>query len=113
VTLLERDETVRGATTLESLAALKPLVRARWARSTASTAVALLRYPEVERIEHVHHAGNSSGIVDGAAAVLIGSAAVGAQGRTRSRGRASARSPRSAPSPPSCSPVRRRQRSAR
>jgi acetyl-CoA C-acetyltransferase len=39
--------------------------------------VALTRYPQVERIHHVHHAGNSSGIVDGAAAILIGSAAAG------------------------------------
>jgi acetyl-CoA C-acetyltransferase len=39
--------------------------------------VALMRYPQVERIHHVHHAGNSSGIVDGAAAILIGSEAAG------------------------------------
>ena len=74
--VLERDETVRADATLESLAALNPAF-ARMGDEAGFDEVALLRYPEVEFIEHVHTAGNSSGIVDGAAAVLIGSAAAG------------------------------------
>jgi acetyl-CoA C-acetyltransferase len=73
---LEHDETIRADTTLESLAALNPAF-ARMGDEAGFDEVALLRYPEVEFIEHVHTAGNSSGIVDGAAAVLVGSAAAG------------------------------------
>lgn len=71
--ILERDETIRPQATLESLAALP----ASFAKLGAMgfDAVALRKYPQVERIEHVHHAGNSSGIVDGAALVLIGNEA--------------------------------------
>ncbi|MFX8316453.1 acetyl-CoA C-acyltransferase, partial [Acinetobacter baumannii] len=50
-------------------------------------AVATQRYPEVERINHVHHAGNSSGIVDGAAAVLIGNAEAGKRAGLKPRAR--------------------------
>ena len=60
-------------TSLPSLAALKPAFDQMGAMGF--DAVALQRYPQVERIQHVHHAGNSSGIVDGAAAVLIGNEA--------------------------------------
>ncbi|MEO5599071.1 MAG: acetyl-CoA C-acyltransferase, partial [Novosphingobium sp.] len=78
-------------TTLDGLAALKPAFEAMG--EAAFNAVAIQRYPEVERIIHVHHAGNSSGIVDGAAAVLIGSreagAALGLSPRARIRGSAS------------------------
>ena len=72
--ILERDEFIKPRTTLEGLAALK----ASFAELGALgfDAVAIGRYPQVERIEHVHTAGNSSGIVDGAAAVLIGSEAM-------------------------------------
>jgi len=76
ITLLDRDETVRGSTTLESLAAIKPAF-AELGEKYGSDGVALLKYPELECIEHRHHAGNSSGIVDGAAAVLIGTRAFG------------------------------------
>jgi acetyl-CoA C-acetyltransferase len=62
----------------------------------------LQRYPEVERIEHVHHAGNSSGIVDGAAAVLFGTKEMGAALGLKARAHASAPSRRSVPSPRSC-----------
>ncbi len=72
LTLLERDETIRPETTVESLAALKPAF-AEMGQKYGYDSVALQRYPQLERIEHVHHAGNSSGIVDGAAAVLVGS----------------------------------------
>jgi acetyl-CoA C-acetyltransferase len=73
---LERDETIRADATLESLAALNPAF-ARMGDEAGFDEVAMLRYPEVEFIDHVHTAGNSSGIVDGAAAVLVGSAAAG------------------------------------
>ena len=72
LTMLERDETIRPETTVESLAALKPAF-AEMGGKYGYDSVALQRYPQLERIEHVHHAGNSSGIVDGAAAVLVGS----------------------------------------
>ncbi|MBK7250868.1 MAG: acetyl-CoA C-acetyltransferase [Gammaproteobacteria bacterium] len=70
--VLTRDETVRPETTLESLASLKPAFT-ELGQKYGFDGVALQRYPQLEAIEHVHHAGNSSGIVDGAAAVLIGS----------------------------------------
>ncbi|RUP32913.1 MAG: acetyl-CoA C-acetyltransferase [Curvibacter sp.] len=69
--ILEEDEFIKPHTTLEGLAALKPSFEQLGAMGF--DAVALQRYPQVERIDHVHHAGNASGIVDGAAAVLIGS----------------------------------------
>jgi acetyl-CoA C-acetyltransferase len=74
--ILERDELVRPDTTLESLAALKPSF-AEAGEKYGFDAVLLQRYPELERIEHQHHAGNSSGIVDGAAAVLLGTREAG------------------------------------
>ncbi|MFO1292191.1 MAG: acetyl-CoA C-acetyltransferase [Rubrivivax sp.] len=76
LTLLERDETIRPETTVESLAALAPAF-AEMGQKYGYDSVALQRYAQIERIEHVHHAGNSSGIVDGAAAVLVGNAAAG------------------------------------
>lgn len=69
--VLERDETVRPDTTLEKLATLKPSFAQ--IGEMGFDATALRKYTTVERIEHVHHAGNSSGIVDGAALVLVGS----------------------------------------
>ncbi|MGI9132459.1 MAG: acetyl-CoA C-acetyltransferase [Rhodoferax sp.] len=71
--ILERDEFIKPNTTLEGLATLKPAFAQMGAMGFDQ--VALMRYPQVERIAHVHHAGNSSGIVDGAAALLIGSEA--------------------------------------
>mgnify|MGYP002149656996 CR=1 FL=1 len=71
LTLLERDETVRADTTIETLASLKPAF-AEMGQKYGYDGVALQRYPQLERIEHHHHAGNASGIVDGAAAVLVG-----------------------------------------
>ena len=80
-TILAEDEFIKPQTTLDGLAALKPSFEQLGAMGF--DAVALQRYPQVERINHVHHAGNSSGIVDGAAAVLIGSeAAAKAHGLT-------------------------------
>ncbi len=73
--ILEHDEFIKPNTTMEGLAGLKPAFEQLGAMGF--DAVALQRYPQVERIHHVHHAGNSSGIVDGAAAILIGSEAAG------------------------------------
>jgi acetyl-CoA C-acetyltransferase len=71
LSVLERDEFIKPRTTLEGLGSLKLAFGELGAMGF--DAVALARYPQVERISHVHTAGNSSGIVDGAAAVLIGS----------------------------------------
>ena len=80
-TILDEDEFIKPRTTLEGLGALKPAFEQLG--GMGFDAVALQRYPQVERIHHVHHAGNSSGIVDGAAAVLIGNeAAAKAHGLT-------------------------------
>ncbi len=84
--LLAHDEHMRPETTRESLAKLEPAFRLQ-GQKYGFDAVAIQRYPELERIEHVHHAGNSSGIVDGAAAVLIGSAAAGKRLGLRPRAR--------------------------
>lgn len=90
--VLDRDECIRPETTLDSLAALKPSF-ADQGLKIGFDAIALQRYPDMEAIEHVHHAGNSSGIVDGAAAVLFGSRAagdrLGLKPRARVRGFAS------------------------
>ena len=76
LTVLDRDEHIRADTTMQSLASLEPSFTVP-GETFGFDAVAIQRYPEIERIEHVHHAGNSSGIVDGAAAVLIGNKAMG------------------------------------
>lgn len=74
-TILGEDEFIKPQTTIEGLASLKPAFDQLG--DMGFDAVALQRYPQVARIQHVHHAGNSSGIVDGAAAVLVGSEAAG------------------------------------
>ncbi len=73
--ILAQDEFIKPHSTLEGLASLKPAFEQMGAMGFDQ--VALTRYPQVERIHHVHHAGNSSGIVDGATALLIGSEAAG------------------------------------
>lgn len=83
--LLDRDEAVRPATTTADLAALKPSFAAMGA--AGFDAIALQRYPELAAVSHVHHAGNSSGIVDGAAAVLLGSQLAGQSAGLRPRAR--------------------------
>jgi len=75
-TLLDRDEHPRPDSTMQSLGALQPSFAG--VGELGFDAVAIQRYPQVEAIDHVHHAGNSSGIVDGAAAVLLGTKEVGA-----------------------------------
>ena len=94
LTILDRDEMIRPQTTVDTLAQLKPSF-AELGEQYGFDAVIRQRYPELERIEHVHHAGNSSGIVDGAAAVLIGSARASSRVRASAALRASARSRRS------------------
>ena len=74
--LLSRDEHMRPDTTMQGLAALKPAF-AMYGEMGGFDAVAIQAHPEIEAVEHVHHAGNSSGIVDGAAAVLVGSKRAG------------------------------------
>ena len=84
--VLGHDETIRPQTTLASLGALKPSF-ADMGENYGFDAVIRQRYPEIERIHHVHHAGNSSGIVDGAAAVLIGNQANGERTGMKPRAR--------------------------
>ena len=71
LTILAKDEHMRPGTTMQSLAALQPSF-AQIGELGGFDAVAIQAHPEVEFVNHVHHAGNSSGIVDGAAAVLVG-----------------------------------------
>jgi acetyl-CoA C-acetyltransferase len=77
LTLLDHDEHMRPDTTLQSLGALEPSFKMQGEMMPGWDAVIQQRYPEVEKVNHVHHAGNSSGIVDGAAAVLIGTKEMG------------------------------------
>ncbi|MEQ1709533.1 MAG: acetyl-CoA C-acetyltransferase [Terricaulis sp.] len=75
--LLDHDEFMRPETTMQTLASLEPSFKMQGEVMPGFDAVIQQRYPEVEKIDHVHHAGNSSGIVDGAAAVLIGTKEMG------------------------------------
>jgi acetyl-CoA C-acetyltransferase len=86
LTLLARDEHMRPTTTMQSLASLQPSF-AQIGELAGFDAVAVQAHPEVEAINHVHHAGNSSGIVDGAAAVLIGSKEAGQKAGLKARAR--------------------------
>ncbi len=83
--LLAEDETIRPGTTLEALAKLQPSFAMMGQMGFDATA--LRKYTTVEQIDHVHHAGNSSGIVDGAALMLIGSAEAGQRAGLRARAR--------------------------
>ena len=78
LSILEKDEHMRPNTTMQNLASLNPSFE-KHGSSAGFNDVAIQRYPEVERINHVHHAGNSSGIVDGAAAVLVGTKEIGSK----------------------------------
>jgi acetyl-CoA C-acetyltransferase len=86
LTMLDHDEHMRPKTDMQSLAALKPSF-VMMGEQGGFDAVATQAHPEIERVIHVHHAGNSSGIVDGAAAVLLGSAKAGASAGLKPRGR--------------------------
>jgi len=91
LSILDHDETVRGNTTMQTLASLSPSFT--MPGEMAFDAVVQQRYPQVEKINHVHHAGNSSGIVDGASGILIGSKemgdALGLKARAKIKGMAS------------------------
>jgi acetyl-CoA C-acetyltransferase len=84
LTILARDEHMRPETNMQSLAQLKPSF-VQMGELGGFDAVAVQAHPEVEFVEHVHHAGNSSGIVDGAAAVLIGSREAGSAAKLKPR----------------------------
>ncbi|MBP9184399.1 MAG: acetyl-CoA C-acetyltransferase [Fuscovulum sp.] len=93
LTILDRDEYLRPGTDMQTLGALRPAFKDMGEAMPGFDKVALMKYPHLERINHIHHAGNSSGIVDGAAAVLIGNAEFGrAHGlKPRARIRATAK----------------------
>jgi acetyl-CoA C-acetyltransferase len=84
LTILARDEHMRPDTNMQSLAQLKPSF-VQMGELGGFDAVAVQAHPEIEFVEHVHHAGNSSGIVDGAAAVLIGSRDAGRDAKLKPR----------------------------
>jgi acetyl-CoA C-acetyltransferase len=86
LTILDKDEHMRPGTTMQSLAALQPSF-SRMGEAGGFDAVAIQAHPDVEYINHVHHAGNSSGIVDGAAAVLVGNARAGKRAGLKPRAR--------------------------
>ncbi len=86
LTILARDEHMRPTTTMQSLAALQPSF-VQVGEMGGFDAVAIQAHPEVEVVKHVHHAGNSSGIVDGAAAVLVGNKEAGTKAGLKPRAR--------------------------
>jgi acetyl-CoA C-acetyltransferase len=86
LTILAKDEHMRPTTTMQTLASLQPSF-VQMGEMGGFDAVAVQRYPQIESVNHVHHAGNSSGIVDGAAAVLIGSAEAGKRNNLKPRAR--------------------------
>ncbi|WIY25331.1 acetyl-CoA C-acetyltransferase [Parasedimentitalea psychrophila] len=77
--MLDRDEYMRPQTDMQSLGALNPAFQMMGEQMPGFDKIAKMKYPHLERINHIHHAGNSSGIVDGAAAVLIGNKEFGEQ----------------------------------
>jgi acetyl-CoA C-acetyltransferase len=86
ITLLAKDEHMRPSTDMQSLASLKPSF-VQMGEMGGFDAVAIDAHPEIEAVNHVHHAGNSSGIVDGAAAVLIGTREAGEAAGLKPRAR--------------------------
>ncbi|HWL05170.1 MAG TPA: acetyl-CoA C-acetyltransferase [Xanthobacteraceae bacterium] len=86
LTILAKDEHMRPSTTMQTLAQLQPAF-VQMGEMGGFDAVAVQAHPEVEAVDHVHHAGNSSGIVDGAAAVLIGNAEAGRTAGLKPRAR--------------------------
>lgn len=93
ITILDHDEFIRPGADMQSLGALKASFKDIGETMPGFDNVMMLRYPEVEKVNHVHHAGNSSGIVDGSTAVLIGSKEAGEKLglKPRARIRASAK----------------------
>lgn len=87
LTILDRDEYMRPGTTVEALGNLKASFKDMGESMPGFDKVALMKYPHLEKINHIHHAGNSSGIVDGAAAVLIGNKEFGEKWGLKPRAR--------------------------
>ncbi len=87
LTILDHDEYMRPQTDMQSLGALKPSFKDMGEVMPGFDKVALMKYPHLERINHIHHAGNSSGIVDGAAGVLIGNKEFGEKWGLKPRAR--------------------------
>jgi len=87
LTILDTDEYMRPGTDMQSLGALNPSFKQMGEVMPGFDAIALMKYPHLERINHIHHAGNSSGIVDGAAAILIGNKEFGEQHGLKPRAR--------------------------
>ena len=85
--VLDHDEHMRPGTDMQSLGGLNPAFEGIGEQMPGFDAIALQKYPEVERIHHVHTGGNSSGIVDGAAAVLVGNREIGAKYGIKPRAR--------------------------
>ncbi len=86
LSILDQDETIRPETNMQTLASLKPSFE-KMGIEYGFDAVAIQAHPELEYVEHIHHAGNSSGIVDGSAAVLLGSREAGEQQNLKPRAR--------------------------
>jgi acetyl-CoA C-acetyltransferase len=86
LTILARDEHMRPTTTMQSLGQLQPSF-VQMGEMGGFDAVAVQAHPEIEAVNHVHHAGNSSGIVDGAAAVLVGNKEAGGKAGLKPRAR--------------------------
>ncbi len=86
ITILDHDEHMRPSTTMQSLASLNPSF-VMMGEAGGFDAVAVQAHPDIEGVTHVHHAGNSSGIVDGAAAVLMGNAEAGKAAGLKPRAR--------------------------
>jgi len=85
--ILDHDEHMRPGTDMQTLGALKPSFKDMGETMPGFDAVAMLKYPQMDHINHVHHAGNSSGIVDGSAGVLVGSKAFGEKNGLKPRAR--------------------------
>ncbi|AWZ19503.1 acetyl-CoA acetyltransferase [Roseovarius sp. TM1035] len=87
LTILDHDEYMRPGTDMQTLGALTPAFQAMGEVMPGFDTIAKMKYPHLERINHIHHAGNSSGIVDGAAGVLIGSKEFGEKWGLKPRAR--------------------------
>ena len=87
LTILDYDEFIRPGTDMQALGALKPSFKDQGEVMPGFDKIALMKYPELERVNHIHHAGNSSGIVDGAAALLIGDKEFGERNGLKPRAR--------------------------
>ncbi len=87
IPILDHDEYMRPGTDMQSLGSLNPAFQMMGEQMPGFDKVALMKYPELEKVDHIHHAGNSSGIVDGAAAVLIGNKEFGEQYGLKPRAR--------------------------